>query len=92
MLLAGRGMHAIAGEAAGPAGSLARLAVSMLAVSAVLGLPAALLQQASPEAAVRFVVGFAANMASAAVREALTQATLPALARPACWTALCRFC
>jgi hypothetical protein len=78
MLLAGKGMRAIAGEAAGPAASLARLAVPMLAVSAVLGLPAALLQQASPEAAVRFVIGFAANMASATVREALTQATLPA--------------
>jgi hypothetical protein len=78
MLLAGRGMRAITGEPAGAAGSLARLAVPMLAVSAVLGLPAALLQQAAPEAAVRFVVGFAANMASATVREALTQTTLPA--------------
>jgi hypothetical protein len=78
MLLAGRGMRAIAGEAAGPAASLAHLAVPMLAVSAALGLPVALLRQASPEAAVRFVIGFAANMASAAVREALTQATLPA--------------
>lgn len=78
ILLVGKGMRAIAGEPAGAADSLARLAVPLLAVGATLGLPAALLQQASPEAALRFVVGFAANMAGATMREALTQTTLPA--------------
>lgn len=78
MLLVGKGMRAIAGEPAGAAASLACLAVPVLAVGAALGLPAALLQQTSPEAALRFVVGFAANMAGATVREALTQTTLPA--------------
>lgn len=78
MLLVGRGVRAIAGKQAGAAGSFACLAVPVLAVGTVLGLPAALLQQASPEAALRFVVGFAGNMAGATVREALTQTTLPA--------------
>lgn len=78
MLMVGRGVRAIAGEQGGAAGSFACLTVPVLAVGTVLGLPAALLQQASPEAALRFVVGFAGNMAGATVREALTQTTLPA--------------
>lgn len=78
ILLVGKGMRAVAGKPAGAAGSLASLAVPALAVGVALGAPAALLQQASPEAALRFVIGFAGNMAAATVREALTQTTLPA--------------
>lgn len=79
MLLVGKGMRAINGEPGGTAASLAPFAVPLVTVGIALGLPAAMLhQQGSSDAALRFVVGFAANMASATVREALTQSTLPA--------------
>ena len=79
MLLVGKSMCAIAGEPARPASSLARLAIPAFTVGFALGLPTAILHQQAPsDAALRFVVGFGANLASATVREALTQATLPA--------------
>lgn len=79
MLLVGKSMRAIAGETAGPAVSLACLAMPVLTVGLALGLPTAMLHwQAPSDAALRFVVGFGANMASAMVREALTQTTQPA--------------
>jgi len=79
MLLIRKGMRAIAAEPADSVNSLACLAIPVLTAGLALGLPAAMLhQQAPPDAALRFVVGFAANLAGAAVREALTQTTLPA--------------
>lgn len=79
MLLVGKSTRAIAGEPARPAISLACVAVPMITVGLALGLPSAVLhQRSSPEAALRFLVSFAANMAGATVREALTQTTLPA--------------
>ena len=78
VLLVSKGVQAIAGKPAGAVGSLAYLSIPVLTVGVFLGVPTAMLQQASPDAALRFVIGFAANMAGATVREALTQATLPA--------------
>jgi hypothetical protein len=79
MLLVHKGMRAVAGEPAEHAVPLACLGVPMIAVGIALGLPTAMLHRlASSEAALRYVVGFGANMAGAAVREALTQTTLPA--------------
>lgn len=79
MLLVGKSMRATGGEPPRPAVSLACLAIPVITVGLALGLPTAMLHQQAPsDAALRFVIGFAANMASATVREALTQTTLPA--------------
>ena len=76
VLLLHRGMRAITGDDAAACTQALPVALPLLAAGAVLAAPAALLHQAvSPEAATRFVIGFGAAMAGAAVREALTQTT-----------------